>query len=213
MSNRRPTLFVTGFPPETRAKDLAVIFEKYGEIIRCDVPAPAAGRSTRYAFIEYVNEDDAGKAHSILHGEIFEGGKLIVEWAKRSPGSRWRPGGAPPPPREGGMRDSRGYGDRDRDRDRPRGDYRDRDRRDDRDRDMRRSRSPPRRGDRERPRDDRDRGDRPERAEYVRRVSPPRGDRRRDDGYREREREMDMPPMRRSATPPPPKGVYENGRY
>ncbi|KAG8827352.1 hypothetical protein FRC19_003929 [Serendipita sp. 401] len=83
--NRRPTLFVTGFPPEVRAKDLAYQFEKYGEIVRCDVPAPAPGRITRYAFIEYIDENDASKALSRLDGETYEGKKLIVEWAKRTP--------------------------------------------------------------------------------------------------------------------------------
>lgn len=96
MSNhtRRPTLFVTGFPNGMRARELAYEFEKYGEIIRCDVPAQPASRNKRYAFVEYVHEDDAVQALGRLSGEHLQGKALIVEWAKRTPGSRWRLGSA-----------------------------------------------------------------------------------------------------------------------
>ncbi|PVG00065.1 RNA-binding domain-containing protein, partial [Serendipita vermifera] len=174
----RPTLFVTGFPPDLRAKDLAFEFERYGEIVRCDVPAPPAGRTNRYAFVEYVREDDAATAHAKLHGHSIDGGRLIVEWAKRNPGTRWRPNGSAPPSR----------GDYDRDARDSRGDHRE----------------PPRRAYKERsksPRRASDRNERDREAPRYRSRSP----RRREEmpsTYRDRD-EMPGREARKSATPPP----------
>ncbi|TFK29121.1 RNA-binding domain-containing protein [Coprinopsis marcescibilis] len=146
-------LFVSGFHPSTRARDLAYEFERFGPLVRCDVPAPRNphAASNPYAFVEFRSTRDAEDAYYDMHGRYFEGSRLNIQWAKNPPSSVWRydrrspprrtrSRSPPPPPRR---RDPR---DRDYDRER---DYdRDRDRERDRDRDFdrrRRSRSPDRR--------------------------------------------------------------------
>ncbi|KAN0141836.1 RNA-binding domain containing protein [Lactarius tabidus] len=151
-------LFVSGFHPATRARDLAYEFERYGPLIRCDVPAPRnpSAHSNPYAFVEFRSTRDAEDAYYDMHGRMFEGSRLGIQWAKNPPSSVWRIDRRSPPPRRERSRsprrrNGRDRGDRDRDRER------DRDR--DRDRDSDRDRKGG--GDRERDRDkDRDRRDR-----------------------------------------------------
>ncbi|EJF57498.1 hypothetical protein BD309DRAFT_902197, partial [Dichomitus squalens] len=154
-------LFVSGFHPTTRARDLAYEFERYGPLVRCDVPAPRNphANSNPYAFVEFRSQRDAEDAYYDMHGRYFEGSRLSIQWAKNPPSSVWRFDRRSPPPRRdrersrsprrrGGDRErDRGY---DRDRERDRGSDRDRERvPDDRDKDRddrrRRSRSPDRR--------------------------------------------------------------------
>jgi len=170
MSRGGTTLYVTGFGPGTRARDLAYEFERYGRLVRCDIPAPRTAASRlRFAFVEYESRRDADDAYHEMHNKrIGHDDLLKIEWARTPPSASWRfdsgrererappgrrsprRGGRSPSPRRsgrGGDYSPRKDGRRDRDRD-----Y---DRRDRGDRDRDRSRSP----------DDRDRDVKEERDE------------------------------------------------
>ncbi|KAJ8503268.1 hypothetical protein ONZ45_g3753 [Pleurotus djamor] len=173
-------LFVSGFHPTTRARDLAFEFERFGPLVRCDVPAPRNphASSNPYAFVEFRSQRDAEDAYHEMHGRSFEGSRLSIQWAKNPPSSVWRYDRRSPPHRSGR--------DRDRDRDRSRSPPRRRDDRDFRERDRDYDRDY--RDSRDRDRDRRRRSRSPDRE----RRRSPTPERRRDD---------------RARTPPPPVDV------
>ncbi|TFK36526.1 hypothetical protein BDQ12DRAFT_654232 [Crucibulum laeve] len=172
-------LFVSGFHPATRARDLAYEFERFGPLVRCDVPAPRNphAHSNPYAFVEFRSTRDAEDAYYDMHGRYFEGSRLSIQWAKNPPSSIWRSDRRTPP-----HRSSR---DRDRRRERSRSPRR----RDDRDRDRDR--------DIDRPRDnDRDRRRRSRSPDRRRSASPDRPKREERD---DRDRDLERPPPAASA--------------
>lgn len=142
--NSGSNLFVTGIHPRLSEAEVTSLFEKYGQVEKCNIMRDPHTRESRgFGFVKMVTAEEADAAKEALQGEVYEGRTLSIEKARRSrprtptPGKYFGPPKRGPtfrpydpyydrPPR-GGYRDryydDRGYGRRD---DYRRGGYRDR---------------------------------------------------------------------------------------
>ncbi|ORX49487.1 RNA-binding domain-containing protein [Hesseltinella vesiculosa] len=86
------TLHVAGFSSHIRARDLAYEFERFGPLVRCDIPAPKNPKSVPFAFVEFEDPRDAVDAFNDMHGFEIDGCRISVQWAKSAPSPSWRLG-------------------------------------------------------------------------------------------------------------------------
>ncbi|KAG4105944.1 RNA-binding domain-containing protein [Neocallimastix lanati (nom. inval.)] len=78
----RRTLFVAGIPDDINARELAYEFERYGRLVRSDIPRPRYYNSTRYAFVEFEDPRDAEDAFYEMHRRKIRGCQISIQWAK-----------------------------------------------------------------------------------------------------------------------------------
>ncbi|KAK3833945.1 MAG: hypothetical protein JOS17DRAFT_739872 [Linnemannia elongata] len=90
MSGKQKTLYISGFSQRSRARDLAYEFERFGPLVRCDIPALRTSSSRPYAFVEYKDERDARDAYNEMRDARFDGHRLSVQFAKNTPNASWR---------------------------------------------------------------------------------------------------------------------------
>eukprot|EP01136_Pigoraptor_vietnamica_P005315 Opistho-1_new@36750 len=85
----RRTLFVAGISPRSRPRDVAYEFERFGRLVRCDMPAGVNG-NRGYAFVEFEDERDAMDAYDAMQGRTVDGARVQVQWQKHPPSRTWR---------------------------------------------------------------------------------------------------------------------------
>ncbi|KAJ1869157.1 hypothetical protein LPJ55_005550 [Coemansia sp. RSA 990] len=83
-------LHVSGFSRSVRARELAHAFERYGRLVRCDIPNPRRDGKPRFAFVEYEDSRDAADAFDRMHDQYVGEYRIAVQWAKRPPARSWR---------------------------------------------------------------------------------------------------------------------------
>lgn len=102
--NPGSNLFVTGIHPRLSEAEVSRLFEKYGEVEKCQIMRdPHTKESRGFGFVKMVTSDQADAAKEGLQGEPIDGRTLSIEKARRARPRTPTPGKYfGPPKREGG---------------------------------------------------------------------------------------------------------------
>src|ERR1700753_3230823 len=106
-ANPGTNLFVTGIHPRLSEADVTRLFEKYGEVEKCNIMRdPHTGDSRGFGFVKMVTAEGADGAREGLQGVVHEGRSLSIEKARRARPRTPTPGKYYGPPKRGRQRDS-----------------------------------------------------------------------------------------------------------
>ncbi len=101
-TNPGTNLFVTGIHPRLSEGEVTQLFEKYGEVEKCNIMRdPHSGDSRGFGFVKMVTAEAADAAREGLQGMIHEGRTLSIEKARRARPRTPTPGKYYGPPKRG----------------------------------------------------------------------------------------------------------------
>lgn len=101
-ANPGSNLFVTGIHPRLTEDEVARLFEKYGEVEKCNIMRDPHTRESRgFGFVKMVTGPEADAAKEALQGEVYEGRTLSIEKARRARPRTPTPGKYFGPPKRG----------------------------------------------------------------------------------------------------------------
>ncbi|KAH0558579.1 hypothetical protein GP486_004768 [Trichoglossum hirsutum] len=75
-------IFVANMLFDVTADDLKTEMEQFGEVLSSKI-ATKDGRSRGFGYVEFSKQEDATRAREELHGQVFGGRVLIVNYARR----------------------------------------------------------------------------------------------------------------------------------
>lgn len=100
--NPGSNLFVTGIHPRLSEAEISKMFEKYGDVEKCQIMRdPHSKESRGFGFVKMVTSDQAEAAKEGLQGEEIEGRTLSIEKARRARPRTPTPGKYFGPPKRG----------------------------------------------------------------------------------------------------------------
>lgn len=100
--NPGSNLFVTGIHPKLSEAEVTKMFEKYGDVEKCQIMRdPHTKESRGFGFVKMVTSDQAEAAKEGLQGEQIEGRTLSIEKARRARPRTPTPGKYFGPPKRG----------------------------------------------------------------------------------------------------------------
>ena len=100
--NPGSNLFVTGIHPRLSEAEVMKMFEKYGDVEKCQIMRdPHSKESRGFGFVKMMTSDQAEAAREGLQGEQIEGRTLSIEKARRARPRTPTPGKYFGPPKRG----------------------------------------------------------------------------------------------------------------